>query len=180
MCPALTTVNPCCSPSSKTSRRVMSFPATSARQDFRFSRSTTRGDWGSVWSRSPTDEESRIIGRAAVILLPATSSRVIAQRDEIPRLQPSDLGQVSVADPGPLGALEILDEEAIVLADDPGMPLGDRVIGEHDLAGGLPAEDRGFSAERECPSRRIALLHFQPHHGGRPRHEPRTSARYHA
>ena len=91
----------------------------------------------------------------------------IADLYQVAIFQAASLSQLLVCDLGSVCADEVFDVEAIVLASDFGMPFGDAVIAQDDLTGRIPPEDRGFLVQWECPSRRLALEHFQPRHEGR-------------
>ena len=78
-----------------------------------------------------------------------------ANLDEVAVLQAMHPGQVPVTNHGPIDAPEVFDVEAVVLAGDPGMTLGDLAIGQDDLASGVPAQDRDVPVQREWPTRRL-------------------------
>jgi hypothetical protein len=56
--------------------------------------------------------------------------------------------------------VEVFDVEAIVLARDFGMPFGDAVIAQDDLASRIPPEDRNLFVQRKCLARCLALEHL--------------------
>ena len=94
---------------------------------------------------------------------PGSSSRLGEDELSVPDLyrvavfQAASLNQVLVWDLGSVCAEEVFDVEAIVLASDVGMPFGDAVIAQDDLASHIPAEDGNLLAEWKRSARCLAL-----------------------
>ena len=63
-----------------------------------------------------------------------------------------------------IGALEIVDLKFSVGMDDLGMPFGNPIVAQCDVAGGVPPHERLRFVQREHLSRRFAVEHPQPLH----------------